>query len=46
MERIGLALIALVVLWVAVGLEVALLAAVLLVALELVIQSRSEPSSA
>jgi len=46
MERIGLALIALVVLWIAVGLEVALLAAVLLVALELVIQSRSEPSSA
>ena len=44
-ERIGLALIALVVLWVAVGLEVALLAAVLFVALELVIQSRSEPAS-
>jgi len=34
-----------VVLWVAVGLEVALLAAVLFVALELVIQSRSEPAS-
>ena len=44
-ERVGLALIALVVLWVAVGLEVALLAAVLFVALELVIQSRSEPAS-
>ena len=44
-ERIGLALIALVVLWVAVGLEVALLAAVLFVALELIIQSRSEPAS-
>jgi hypothetical protein len=43
-ERIGLALIALVVLWVAVGLEVALLAAVLLIVLELVIQSRSEPA--
>ena len=35
MERIGLALIALVVLWIAVGLEVALLAAVLIVGLEL-----------
>ena len=34
-ERIGLALIALVVLWIAVGLEVALLAAVLIVGLEL-----------
>ena len=45
-ERIGLALIALVVLWVAVGLEVALLAAVLLIVLELVIQSRSEPTPA
>jgi hypothetical protein len=44
-ERVGIALIALVVLWVAVGLEVALLAAVLYVALELVIQSRSEPAS-
>jgi hypothetical protein len=44
-ERIGIALIALIVLWIAVGLEVALLAAVLFVALELVLQSRSEPSS-
>lgn len=44
-ERIGLALIALVVLWVAVGLEVALLAAVLFVALELILQSRAEPSA-
>ena len=35
MERIGLALIALVVLWIAVGLEVALLAGVLIVGLEL-----------
>ena len=35
MERIGLAVIALVVLWIAVGLEVALLAAVLIVGLEL-----------
>ena len=34
-ERIGLALIALVVLWITVGLEVALLAAVLIVGLEL-----------
>jgi hypothetical protein len=45
-ERVGIALIALIVLWVAVGLEVALLAAVLYIGLELVIQSRSEPSSA
>ena len=37
MERIGLALIALVVLWIAVGLEVALLAAVLIVGLEFVL---------
>jgi len=37
MERIGLALIALVVLWIAVGLEVALLAAVLIIGLELVL---------
>jgi hypothetical protein len=44
-ERIGLALIALVVLWVAVGLEVAILAAVLIVALELILQSRSEPAA-
>jgi hypothetical protein len=44
-ERIGLALIALVVLWVAIGLEVALLAAVLIVALELILQSRAEPSA-
>ena len=44
-ERIGLALIALVVLWVAVGLEVALLAAVLFVALELILQSRAEPAA-
>jgi hypothetical protein len=44
-ERIGLALIALVVLWVAVGLEVALLAAVLIVALELILQSRAEPAA-
>jgi len=35
MERIGLALIALVVLWIAVGLEVALLAGVLIIGLEL-----------
>jgi hypothetical protein len=45
-ERVGLALIALVVLWIAVGLEVALLAAVLLVALELILQSRAESSAA
>ena len=45
-ERIGLALIALVVLWVAVGLEVAILAAVLIVALELILQSRAEGSTA
>ena len=45
-ERIGLALIALVVLWVAVGLEVAILAAVLIVALELILQSRAEASTA
>jgi hypothetical protein len=45
-ERIGLALIALVVLWVAVGLEVAILAAVLIVALELILQSRAEASAA
>ena len=44
-ERIGLALIALVVLWVAIGLEVALLAAVLFVALELILQSRAEPAA-
>jgi hypothetical protein len=37
MERIGIALIALVVLWIAVGLEVALLAAVLIIGLELVL---------
>jgi hypothetical protein len=37
MERIGIALIALIVLWIAVGLEVALLAAVLLIGLELVL---------
>jgi hypothetical protein len=43
-ERVGIALIALIVLWVAVGLEVALLAAVLYVGLELVLQSRREPS--
>ena len=45
-ERIGFALIALVVLWVAVGLEVAILAAVLIVALELILQARSEGSAA
>jgi hypothetical protein len=45
-ERIGFALIALVVLWVAVGLEVAILAAVLIVALELILQSRAEASAA
>ena len=39
-ERVGIALIALIVLWVAVGLEVALLAAVLYIGLELVLQSR------
>jgi len=44
-ERIGLALIALVVLWVAIGLEVALLAAVLFVALELILQTRAEPAA-
>jgi hypothetical protein len=44
-ERVGLALIALVVLWVAVGLEVAILAAVLIVALELILQSRAEPAA-
>jgi hypothetical protein len=44
-ERIGLALIALVVLWVAVGLEVAILAAVLIVALELILQSRAGHSA-
>jgi hypothetical protein len=43
-ERIGLALIALVVLWIAVGLEVAILAAVLIIALELILQSRAEPA--
>ena len=37
MERIGLAVVALVVLWIAVGLEVALLAAVLIIGLELVL---------
>ena len=37
MERVGLALIALVVLWIAVGLEVALLAAALIIGLELVL---------
>ena len=37
MERIGIAMIALVVLWIAVGLEVALLAAVLIIGLELVL---------
>ena len=37
-ERIGLALVALVVLWIAVGLEVALLAAVLIIGLELVLR--------
>ena len=41
-ERVGLALIALVVLWVAVGLEVAILAAVLIIVLELILQSRAE----
>jgi hypothetical protein len=45
-ERVGIALIALIVLWVAVGLEVALLAAVLYIGLELVLQSRREPASA
>jgi hypothetical protein len=45
-ERVGIALIALIVLWVAVGLEVALLAAVLYIGLELVIQSRREPATA
>ena len=45
-ERVGFALIALVVLWVAVGLEVALLAAVLFVVLELILQSRREGSAA
>ena len=44
-ERIGLALIALVVLWVAVGLEVAILAAVLIIVLELILQSRAEPAA-
>jgi hypothetical protein len=45
-ERVGIALIALIVLWVAVGLEVALLAAVLYIGLELVLQSRrGEPGS-
>ena len=38
MERIGIAVIALVVLWIAVGLEVALLAAVLFIGLELVLR--------
>jgi hypothetical protein len=45
-ERVGIALIALIVLWVAVGLEVALLAAVLYIGLELVIQSRRAEESA
>ena len=45
-ERVGIALIALIVLWVAVGLEVALLAAVLYIGLELVLQSRREPPEA
>jgi hypothetical protein len=45
-ERIGFALIALVVLWIAVGLEVAILAAVLILALELILQSRAEASAA
>jgi hypothetical protein len=45
-ERIGFALIALVVLWIAVGLEVAILAAVLILALELIVQSRAEASAA
>ena len=44
-ERVGLALIALVVLWVAVGLEVAILAAVLIIVLELILQSRAEPAA-
>jgi hypothetical protein len=44
-ERVGLALIALVVLWIAVGLEVALLAAVLIIALLLILESRAEPAS-
>ena len=49
-ERIGLALIALVVLWITVGLEVALLAAVLIVGLELYLgrgegDSGAEPSA-
>ena len=50
MERIGFALIALVVLWIAVGLEVALLAAVLIIGLELVLNrdkgGAESPSSA
>ena len=45
-ERVGVALIALIVLWVAVGLEVALLAAVLYIGLELMIQSRRAEESA
>jgi hypothetical protein len=44
-ERVGLALIALVVLWIAVGLEVALLAAVLIIALLLILESRAEPAA-
>jgi hypothetical protein len=44
-ERIGLGLIAVVVLWVAVGLEVAILAAVLLIVLALVLEARHQPTA-
>ena len=46
MERVGLALIALVVLWIAVGLEVALLAAALIIGLELVLNRDKGESAA